>query len=416
MKKKMIPTTSSLPLREKVRERGIHTKAIFLCGGSGKRMFPITEDKILLDFLGKPLLQHQIGMAREAGLGHFIIVANPGNIEKIEQITEKIPGVKVELALQEKPLGIANALKSAEPLLQGQILVVNPNDVSSSLAYTKIMAESSKSADVSYMLGYQVKEYFPGGYLEVDSQGNVRHIVEKPNPGEEPSNLVNILVHLHNNPKKVLDHIENVETTRDDVYECALDNMVKDGHIIKVIPYTDFWATIKYPWHIFKVMEHFLDIAKPYISPTAHISKKATIEGKVILGDNVKVLENAVVRGPVGKAVAPWKAGAVKVLVDVHQHVNPERVQLPDAFNGLPEIGRVVLARFRLDRVPENQVADRVESPFPELFKVGPRLPGRVVRGILGAVGDVQPVVNHDSSLFVGQKDPFEVRRLCAVR
>jgi bifunctional UDP-N-acetylglucosamine pyrophosphorylase/glucosamine-1-phosphate N-acetyltransferase len=75
--------------------------------------------------------------------------------------------------------------------------------------------------------------------------------------------------------------------------------MVKAGHKIKVIPYNDFWAPIKYPWHIFKVMEYFLDTAQPYIASSARISEKATIEGKVILADNVKVLENAVIRGPV---------------------------------------------------------------------------------------------------------------------
>jgi bifunctional UDP-N-acetylglucosamine pyrophosphorylase/glucosamine-1-phosphate N-acetyltransferase len=75
--------------------------------------------------------------------------------------------------------------------------------------------------------------------------------------------------------------------------------MVKGGHKIKVILYSDFWAPIKYPWHIFKVMEYFLDNAQPYISPSARISEKANIEGKVILSDNVKVLENAVIRGPV---------------------------------------------------------------------------------------------------------------------
>ena len=160
-------------------------KVIFLCGGSGKRMFPITEDKFLLDFLGKPLLQYQIEMAQEVGLSHFVIIGNPGNIEEIEQITRKVPGVNFELALQEKPLGIANALKSARHLLKGQILVINPNDVFAISAYNRIVEESSKAS--SCMLGYQVKEYFPGGYLELDSHSYLKHIVEKPSPGEEPA-------------------------------------------------------------------------------------------------------------------------------------------------------------------------------------------------------------------------------------
>jgi len=273
-------------------------KAVFLCGGRGKRMFPITEDKFLLDFLGKPLLEHQIEVASEAGLNHFVIIGNPENIAKIKQITKKIPGIKVDFALQKKSLGIADALKSAEPFLHGQILIINPNDVFSSSAYTKIIAAAKKTSVPSYILGYQVQKYFPGGYLQVNSRNELLHIVEKPAPGKEPSNLVNILIHCHNNSKELLRYIETVQTTRDDVYECALDNMVKAGHKVKVIPYNDFWAPIKYPWHIFKVMEYFLDNAQPYIAPSARISEKATIQGKVILSDNVKILENAVIRGP----------------------------------------------------------------------------------------------------------------------
>jgi bifunctional UDP-N-acetylglucosamine pyrophosphorylase/glucosamine-1-phosphate N-acetyltransferase len=274
-------------------------KIVFLCGGRGKRMFPIAEDKFLLDFLGKPLLEHQMELACAAGLSHFVIIGNPDNTAKIKQITKKIPKIKVNFALQKKSSGIADALKSAEPFLHGQILVINPNDVFSSSAYTKIITAAKKTSASSYILGYKVQKYFPGGYLQINSQNELLHIVEKPNPGEEPSNLVNILIHCHNNSEELLRYVETVRTTKDDVYECALDNMVKAGHKIKVVPHNDFWAPIKYPWHMFKVMEYFLDNAQPYIASSAHISEKANIEGKVILSDNVKVLENAVIRGPV---------------------------------------------------------------------------------------------------------------------
>jgi bifunctional UDP-N-acetylglucosamine pyrophosphorylase/glucosamine-1-phosphate N-acetyltransferase len=262
-------------------------------------MFPIAEDKFLLDFLEKPLLEHQISAACAAGLSHFVIIGNPDNIQRIEQITKRIPGIEVDLAIQRKSLGIADALKSAESFLHGQFLIVNPNDVFSSSVYTEILSEAEKANASSYIVGYQVPKYFPGGYLQVNSQNELLHIVEKPNPGEEPSNLVNILIHYHTDSEELLRYIESVQTARDDVYECALDDMVKEGSKIKVVPYDDFWAPIKYPWHIFKVMEYFLDNAQPFIAPSTHISEKATIEGKVILRDNVRVMENAVIRGPV---------------------------------------------------------------------------------------------------------------------
>ncbi|MDH4068015.1 MAG: NDP-sugar synthase [Dehalococcoidia bacterium] len=299
-------------------------KAVFLCGGRGKRMFPIAEDKFFLDFLGKPLLEHQIKAACGAGLSHFVIIGNPDNIERIEQITKGIPGIQVDFALQKKSLGIADALKSAEPFLGGQLLVINPNDVFSNSAYVKIIAEAERSPASSYILGYQVQKYFPGGYIQINTQNELLHIVEKPNPGEEPSNLVNILIHCHSNSEELLRYIESVRTTRDDVYECALDNMVKAGHKIKVIPYNDFWAPIKYPWHIFKVMEYFLDNAQPCIASSARVSEKATIEGKVVLSDNVRVLENAVIRGPT--YVGPNSIIGNNALVRDYSHIGANSV------------------------------------------------------------------------------------------
>ncbi len=262
-------------------------------------MFPIVKDKFLLKFMGKPLLQHQVEMAQDAGLNKIAFVGNPTNLKKIEQLSRLLPEISADYVMQKNSTGIAGALESAEPLLHGQVLVVNPNDVFSSTAYMNIIYVSDQESPAkSHMLGYRVKKYFPGGYLETDLMENLKHIVEKPAPGSEPSDLVNILIHLHDDPEKLLDYIKSTESDKDDVYERALDKMVQDGHTIKVIPYNGFWAPIKYPWHIFNVMEHFLDESQSYISHTAHISDRALIEGKVIVSDNVRVMENAVIRGP----------------------------------------------------------------------------------------------------------------------
>ena len=110
-------------------------KTVLLCGGIGKRMFPMTEDKLLLNFLGKTLLHHQIERLREVGLTDVVIVANPLNREKIEQIMVGIPDIKVNWAIQEQALGIANALESAAPFLNDEILVINSNDVFEVSAY-----------------------------------------------------------------------------------------------------------------------------------------------------------------------------------------------------------------------------------------------------------------------------------------
>jgi len=274
-------------------------KVVFLCGGVGKRMFPITEDKFLLDFLGRPLLEHQILMACDAGLNDFIIIGNPGNIQQIKQIVSKIGGATFEFALQERPLGIADALKCAQSVLNREIIIVNPNDVFCASAYRVLLDAFKGGKASSYMLGYEVKQYFPGGYLEINGEGELARIVEKPEPGTEPSNLVNILLHLHTDTTRLFEHIAKVRTKKDDVYECAMDDMVKAGHKIGVVPYDGFWAPIKYPWHIFDIVGSFLGSAEGGVADSAVISDKAVVAGKVVIGENVRILENAVVRGPV---------------------------------------------------------------------------------------------------------------------
>jgi len=274
-------------------------KVVFLCGGIGKRMFPLIEDKFLFKFLGKTLLQHQIEIAQKAGLKNFVIIGNEFNIKKIKEICNHVD-TNIEFALQKEPKGMADALLSGKKfLINEEILIVNPNDVFDVSAYKKILKEAKKGGYESYIIGYEVNSYFPGGYLEVNEKHELIRINEKPGEGNEPSNLINIVIHLHKNTKKLFEYLENTKSDRDDIYERAMTEMVEDGHKIKVIPYDGYWHAIKYPWDIFGVVKYFLNgIKKSEISPKAKISKKAKVYGNVMIEDNARVLENAVIRGP----------------------------------------------------------------------------------------------------------------------
>ncbi|MFQ5925180.1 MAG: sugar phosphate nucleotidyltransferase [Dehalococcoidia bacterium] len=272
-------------------------KVVFLCGGAGKRMLPITEDKFLLKFLGNTLLEHQIEQALAAGLDDIVIVGNQRNMGRLSEIIRNFPSAGIGLALQRGPRGMAVALRSAQSLLEGQILVVNPSDVFERTAYSAILEEGRKGGATSYILGAKVESYFPGGYLIVNEEREIQHIVEKPERGERPSDVVNMVVHLHSDAQALFRCLE-VESTRDDAYEQALEGMIKDGHRLKLVDYGDFWGPIKYPWHIFAVMEHFLGRSQGGIAKTAKVSERATIEGDVIIDEGVTVLENAVIRGP----------------------------------------------------------------------------------------------------------------------
>jgi len=274
-------------------------KVVFLCGGIGRRMFPITKDKCLLDFLGKTLLEHQINKARKAGLNKFVFICNQQNISEIKSICERVR-VDAEYAVQKEPKGMADALLSAEEIISGdETLLVNPDDLFDSSIYSKVLEERRKGGFDSYITGYRVKSYFPGGYLILGDSGELKGIYEKPPVGSEPSDLVNIVVHLHVETKRLIDQIKSTKSAKDDVYERALTEMTRKGAKVKVVPYDGRWVSIKYPWNILDAVEYFLD-SQPdsMISSEAYVSDKATVSGKVIFEEGVKVLEGAVVKGP----------------------------------------------------------------------------------------------------------------------
>ena len=75
-------------------------KLVLLCGGVGKRMFPIARGKSLLKFIGKPLILHQIDGAMKAGLSRFLIVANPENISELKSATTSIPDADIDFVVQ----------------------------------------------------------------------------------------------------------------------------------------------------------------------------------------------------------------------------------------------------------------------------------------------------------------------------
>jgi bifunctional UDP-N-acetylglucosamine pyrophosphorylase/glucosamine-1-phosphate N-acetyltransferase len=282
-----------------MRVQGERMKVVFLCGGIGKRMFPLTEDKFMFKFLGKTLLEHQVELAKKAGFKDFIVVGNPLNIENIKELCKNIDA-KIEFAIQQEPNGMADAILSTKEAIQNnEIILVNPNDVFDQSVYKKILVEYKKGDYESYIIGYKVSSYFPGGYLEVNQNNELIKIHEKPGEGNEPSNMINIVIHLHKNVASLLEFLEKTKSTKDDLYECAISKMIESGHKIKVVYYDGFWRAIKYPWDVLDVIRYFLgDIKTPKISKSAKISKKAQIYGGVIIEDNARILENAVIRGP----------------------------------------------------------------------------------------------------------------------
>lgn len=276
---------------------------VVLAAGQSLRLKPI-EDKNFLNFLGKPLLQHQLEQLVNLGLKGIVVVARGHNLDRVKKLANQFQGVQV---VEQKDLeGMAGAvLVAGKPVKKGEpILIVNANDVLPDEAFLKILKEvkAERGAD-GFLLGKKVARYFPGGYLKMQKNGLIQSIIEKPGEGNEPSDLVNIVVHYHRDGQKFLEVLGKTSSKRDDRYEAALDSLLRKGAPYKAVIHNGSWKAFKYPWHILEIMEHFLERIPEFKKSSiknkqVEIAPTAIVRGKVWLEEGVRLLDHAAVVGP----------------------------------------------------------------------------------------------------------------------
>ena len=94
-----------------------NTLGIILAGGYGSRLHPISSigSKQLLPIYDKPMIFYPLSVLMLAGIRDFIIVTQRKNFviyKKILKNTNQL-GIKIKFKSQDRPLGIAHALKIA---------------------------------------------------------------------------------------------------------------------------------------------------------------------------------------------------------------------------------------------------------------------------------------------------------------
>lgn len=262
----------------------IKPKVLILAAGRSARFWPLL-DKSLFPFLGQPLIKHQIKRIKKAGFDQIVVVCNRKNRSSIQAF-----GVET---IFQKGKGQAAAVLSAKSFLKGPVLIVNANDFFEPSLLKKVVRKGQEKETDACLVGCQVSSYFPGGYLVIDRKNQVKKIVEKPGKGQEPSDLVRLVVDYFKNGKVLLKYLKNGV-----LYEEALDQMAKDK-VVRVVCYQAQWGYLKYPWHVLKMMAYFLSgIKKGRRKTGVKIAKNTTIQGPVILEKGVKVFENAKITGP----------------------------------------------------------------------------------------------------------------------
>jgi UDP-N-acetylglucosamine diphosphorylase / glucose-1-phosphate thymidylyltransferase / UDP-N-acetylgalactosamine diphosphorylase / glucosamine-1-phosphate N-acetyltransferase / galactosamine-1-phosphate N-acetyltransferase len=302
------------PMSLRVGEASVSTAplVVVLAGGNNTRFWPL-KGKSLLRFCGRTLIEHQIDAFAAAGCDHAVVVTSPDTEASVREAVARY-GDRVTIAVQREAKGMGDALLVAEAAVgpgfdDRPIVVTQSHDVVEPDLYARLLAAVDSPVDGA-IAGQETATYFPGGYLALHGE-RITAVVEKPPPGSEPSRFVNLVIHLHKQPRRLVDAVRAMyqsENQRDDHYERALTLLSGELHY-RLVPYSDIWQPIKYPWHVLGAMELFLKRLRPMAGPP-----RPGISGTVVLEDDVVLYPGAVVVGPsyIGSGVRIGNASLVR--------------------------------------------------------------------------------------------------------
>lgn len=273
-------------------------RALILAAGYGTRLHPLTHmrPKAMLPLLGKPMLSHVIDSVRDAGLKDIVLVVGHHR-EQIEEYFgngEQL-GVHLSYAIQAEPKGEYDAVLSAEKdLATNERFLMTDCDIITTVDRFKETLKAAKNSDMALSL-IEVPNPSQFGVVELDGK-KIKTIVEKPNPGTEPSNLAVAGIYVFTNT--IFDMIRKTQDL-----EVGIQKLIDEGHTVFGSHSTDSWVDVGRTWNILEaspiLFDRLLQQKTARIDSSAKVSEKANIIGDVWIGPNAQVFHGASLVGPV---------------------------------------------------------------------------------------------------------------------
>ena len=286
-------------------------KAIIPVAGIGSKLRPHThtQPKALVPVAGKPILAHIVDTLISGGIKDYcFIIGYLG--DKIESFIEEYyheKDLKVEFVVQEPREGIGHALWCARESIRNQeevIIMLGDTILSLDIVEFLKMPESA--------LGTK-KVDTPGtfGVVEIDSQDNVKRLVEKPKIPK--SNLALVGIYKLNKPKLFVESIETIiskgiKTLGEYQLTDALMEMLKHGESMSIFPVNNWYdcgrkESLLEANGILLSNEEFMSTSdynfpNSVIIPPVSIANNCAIEHSII-GPNVAIGEDTLVRNSI---------------------------------------------------------------------------------------------------------------------
>ena len=174
-------------------------KALLIAGGLGTRLRPLTytRPKHLLPIANRAHVEHVFDLLLRHEIHDVVLLTSylaDAFAAVIENAGER--GLKVEIAHETEPLGTGGAVKNAEHLVGGETIFAFNGDILTSADLGRLLAFHRDRGAAATLLVSPVDDPSAFGVVATDSVGRAERFIEKPTPGEAPTNNVSVGVYV----------------------------------------------------------------------------------------------------------------------------------------------------------------------------------------------------------------------------